>query len=140
MGLRELKIGVMLALIFAAGVFTGFHLQRPAQPISIPKESMRARNNAPPVIVGRDEPILAEMKTRFKLTPEQEKQISEILKNWSQQVRQSKQQVMTERYQLFEATMPLIRTNLTPEQLPIYDQMIERVRRRQRITRPPETR
>lgn len=134
MGLRELKIGVMLALIFGAGVFTGFHLQRPAT--FVPREPSRSRNSAPPVIAGRDEPILAEMKTRFKLTPEQEKQISEILKNWSQQVRQSKQQVMKDRFELFEATMPLIRTNLTADQLPIYDQMVERVRRRQRITRP----
>ena len=139
MGLRELKIGLMLALIFAAGVFTGFHLNRRTETVSVSTDPARNRNNAPPVVAGRYEPILAEMKIRFKLTPEQEQKIGGILKNWAQQVRQSKQQVFDERFELFEKTMPLVRTNLTPEQLPVYDHMIERVRRRQRVTRP-ETR
>ena len=136
MGLRELKIGLMLALIFAAGVFTGFHLNRRTETISVPTDSIRARNNTPPVVTGRYEPILAEMKIRFKLTPEQEQKIGGILKSWAQQVRQSKQQVFNERFELFENTMPLVRTNLTPEQLPVYDNLVERVRRRQRVTRP----
>ena len=136
MGLRELKIGLMLALIFTAGVFTGFHLNRRTETVSVPADPTRTRNNAPLVVVGRYEPILAEMKTRFKLTPEQEQKIGGILKNWAQQVRQSKQQVFNERFELFEKTMPLVRTNLTSEQLPIYDNLVERVHRRQRITRP----
>src|SRR5688572_22637675 len=139
MGLRELKIGLMLALIFAAGVFSGFHLNRRTEPVPTPPDPSRSRNNAPPVVAGRYEPILAEMKIRFKLTPDQEQKVGEILKSWAQQVRQSKQQVFNERFELFEKTMPFVRTNLTPEQLPVYDTLVERVRRRQRVTRP-ETR
>lgn len=137
MGPRELKIAMMLALIFAAGIFTGYHLNRPAAPAVSPQSSARNRN-VPAIVVGRGEPILAEMKSRFKLTPEQEKQVEAILRNWAQQVRESKQQVFKERFELFERTMPFIRTNLTAEQLPAYDQMVERVRRRQRISRPED--
>jgi hypothetical protein len=129
MGARELKVGLMLVLIFAAGVFCGVVLDRKF----LTRAPDPARGRAPhPLLAGRDAMVLAEMTEKMNLTPEQQKRVGEILGAWSARVKQSRQQALKERLELFDGTMPGIRTNLTPEQIPAYDEMVERARRRQR--------
>ena len=72
------------------------------------------------------------VKEKLKLTPPQEQRVHDILSEWSAKVKQSRQQALKERMELFERIMPMVRTNLTPEQIPACEEMVERVRRRQR--------
>ncbi len=129
MNMRELKIGLMLFLLFCTGVFSGVLLDRKFAPRA--PTASRSRNLGP-FMTGNDAPILAEMTKQMELTPDQQKQVGEILRSWSGQVKQSRVEAIKHRQELFEKAMPLIRTNLTAEQIRILDDMVERSRRRQR--------
>jgi hypothetical protein len=129
MGIRELKIGLMLLVIFASGVFCGVLLDRKFGP----REPGPARGRGgPPLLTGRDAAVLAEMTDQMKLTGQQQQRIGEILRDWSTKVKQNRQQTLKERFSFFESAMSSVRTNLTAEQLPVYQEMVERAHRRQR--------
>jgi len=130
MGIRELKIGLMLLVIFASGVFCGVLLDRKFG--AREPGSARGRGGGPPLLAGRDAAVLAEMTDQLKLTVQQQRQIGEILRDWSTRVKQNRQQTLKERFSLFESAMSSVRTNLTAEQLPVYQDMVERAHRRQR--------
>jgi hypothetical protein len=130
MGSREVKVGLMLALIFAAGVFSGVLLNRKLTASEAASATRGRLGNA--LLAGRDRLVLAEMTDKMKLTPEQQVRVGTILSVWSGKVRQNQQQSLKERLALFDQMMPSIRTNLTSEQVPVYEDMVDRARRRQR--------
>jgi hypothetical protein len=124
---RELKVGLMLLLIFAGGVVCGVLLDRKLAP---PEPTSPAQPRA--VFEGRDKQVLAEMTERMKLTPEQQKRVGEILGELQSGMKRNLQQSLKDRIALFDQSMRGIRTNLTPEQIPVLDKMIERAHRWQR--------
>ena len=89
----------------------------------------RPRGPGSKLAAGRDQ-VMAEMKQKLRFTPQQEQRVGEILDGWSRQLRQQRRDGIQERLDLFERMMPNVRTNLTPEQIPAYNEMAERVRRR----------
>lgn len=130
MSARELRVGFMLLMIFGAGAFTGVMLDRKFRS---PEPRTDAPRQRPPALkVARDQQVLAEMRTELKLTPEQEERVAATLEAWSGRFRQHRQKSLKERFELFEQMMPVVRTNLVAGQLPAFDEMIDRVRRRQR--------
>lgn len=127
MGLREAKVGFTLLLIFGAGVFSGVMLDRQFTPR--PEETARKRGVP---LSKRDDFVLSELRTKVGITPEQETKISAILTNWGEQLQQHHQTTLKERFELFEKTMPTVRSNLTAEQARKFDAIMERIRRQQR--------
>jgi hypothetical protein len=126
MAIRELKVGLMLALIFSAGLFTGVLLDRR---FASPELAGRPRNAGPR---EAREHVMAEMKEKLRFTPQQEQRVGEILDDWSRKLKEVRRDALKERLELFERTMPMVRTNLTPAQIPAYNDLTDRVRRRHR--------
>ena len=127
MGLREAKVGFTLLLIFGAGVLTGVMLDRQFAPRTA--ETVRKRGVP---LSKRDDFVLSELRTKVGITPEQEAKVSVILNTWAGQLQEHHQATLKERFELFERTMPMVRTNLTTEQFRAFDAMLDRVRRQQR--------
>jgi hypothetical protein len=128
MSTRELKICLMLALIFGAGLFTGVLLDRKfAAPEPMAGRPRNAGRNAPP----RDQ-VMAEMKATVGFTPQQEERVGKILDGWWDQQKEVRVDAMQKRMAIFEQMMPLVRTNLTSDQIPAFNKMEDRVRRRLR--------
>ncbi|HXG47504.1 MAG TPA: hypothetical protein VNO52_07765 [Methylomirabilota bacterium] len=132
MGTRELKVGLTLVLIFASGVLCGVLLNRQVTAPQTTQAPSAGRPRGGPLLVGRDAAVLAELTDKLKLTPAQQQSVGEILRPWSEQVKRSRQESLQQRLEMFEKTMLIIRTNLTAEQIPAYEEIVERARRRHR--------
>jgi hypothetical protein len=127
MSTRELKVGLMLALIFGAGIFTGVLLDRNfAARDPVAGRPRNAGRNVP----SRDH-VMAEMKATVGFTPQQEERVGKILDGWWDQQKEVRVDAMKKRLEIFEQMMPMVRTNLTPAQIPAFNKMEDRVRRRQ---------
>ena len=79
---------------------------------------------------------MKEMDSRLKLSSGQREKIQELVSRWSLEVRQMPRPLPRFRYEAMERWTTAIRTNLTPDQLPAFDEMVETSRARANATRP----
>ena len=68
----------------------------------------------------------------MKLTPEQQKPVGAMLREWGKVVATHPEWSRAQRVSLMESNSPLLRTNFTAEQAVLYDRLLEKLRRRPR--------
>jgi hypothetical protein len=123
---RILKIVGLLLFIFVGGAAAGILLDRHFAPRPLTPQQRMA--GLPPA--DRPEYLLKEFTTSMHLTPDQQKRVGALLKDWGKEIGAHPEWTRAQRASFIESNRFLITTNLTAEQSVIYDRVLERMRRR----------
>ncbi|MCI0536352.1 MAG: hypothetical protein L0Z50_14115 [Verrucomicrobiales bacterium] len=121
---REIRIALLLLLIFVAGGVAGFFLHAPVVP---EENAIRRGSRFSPA--EREERLLFELHERLQLSEDQRSRIRQQITNWGKERSQINRRRLEDRLQLFERISTQIRTNLTEQQQRTYDQRVRQVRR-----------
>lgn len=114
-----IRIGLALALIFAAGVFTGRYTA-PRSPLAVAAGGGRT--------VTTDE-VLVRLTAELGLDSEQQKKMRAIVEDTSEQVAMFPP-LSPQRREILRKSIPQIRAVLRPEQHPSLDRFVEMAERR----------
>ena len=135
---RTFRIALLLLAIYLAGLGTGWWLA-PRDALS-PQRRVVSNNQSgfsfKPGSAEMEAAVMKEMDLRLKLSSGQREKIQELVSRWSLEVRQMPRPLPRFRFESMERWTSAIRTNLTPEQLPAFDEMVETSRARANATRP----
>lgn len=123
--LRLLKIVALLLVIFVGGAVAGILLDRHYAP----------RPPTPPRMASllpseRPDYLLKEFTTAMNLTSDQQQRVGALLKDWGKEIAAHPEWTRAERVSFISGHRPQIQTNLTAEQLVIYDRLVDRTGRR----------
>ena len=121
---RELRIALLLLVIFLAGGGAGFFLRsRFAPEESVVRRGPRLSQ------AEREERLFSELNDSLKLTEEQRTRIRRQIGDGGKERTALNRRRLEDRLQLFERLAGNIRTNLTQPQQQIFDQRVRQVRR-----------
>ncbi len=116
---QAIRIAVLLALIFAAGVFTGrWTTPRPRQMVLSAGGRLTTSDEA-----------LARLTARLGLDPEQQRQFAPLLEEVAGELSRHPP-ATTERLQVFRNFFPRMVSLLRPEQKPAFDQYVRDTERK----------
>jgi hypothetical protein len=110
---QAIRIGILLAVIFAAGVFTG-RWTGPKPRTLVPQPGGR---------VGTSDEALARMAARLSLDPEQQGQFAPLLEELASELARHPPATQ-ERLEVFRRFFPRIAALLRPDQKPAYDRFV----------------
>ena len=122
---RSLRIGLLLLVIYLAGLATGRYL-------TPPKTEVTFSGGASPLAASdrfSSSRLIELLKIECHITPQQADKIRPIISRWREEALKlppnSRPQI-----ELWEVCAAKVGMELTPEQLPIYQKMVEDQRRR----------
>ena len=118
--LRVLKITALLLLIFVGGAVAGILLDRHYAPR--PLSEVR-----PP---DKPDVLLKEFTTAMNLTSNQQQRVGALLADWGKEISAHPKWTRAQRLSFIASNRPLMLTNLTAEQMGIYDRLVDRTGRR----------
>ena len=123
--LRLLKVAALLLVIFVGGAVAGILHDRHYAP----SRSASTRTPAAPP-VDHPDVLLKEFTTAMNLTSNQRQRISVLLKDWDREIVAHPEWTRAQRLSFIASNRPLMLTNLTAEQIVIYDGLVDRTGRR----------
>lgn len=116
---RLLRIVIMIAGIFIAGIATGRY-SRP--PVSVPSPAAQFSGGAGNMITPRV--VMQVINKRVKLTPQQQREVAGLARTMIGEIARTEPETK-ERFDVFHRYYPRVRTLLTPEQLAPFDAMVK---------------
>lgn len=129
---RTFRIAGLLLAIYLAGLATGWWLAPKGGDGPPMKRAWAVTKEGVPVKPGSVEmkaAVMKEFDEQLKLSAEQRSKIQDQVTNWALEVRQMPRPLPRLRLAAMEKWCAAIRTNLTPDQLPAFDEMVETARR-----------
>ena len=118
--LRVLKITALLLLIFVGGAVAGILLDRHYAP--------RPLSEVRPL--DKPDVLLKEFTTAMNLTSNQQQRVGALLADWGKEISAHPKWTRAQRLSFIASNRPLMLTNLTAEQIVIYDGLVDRTGRR----------
>ena len=118
--LRVLKITALLLLIFVGGAVAGILLDRHYAPR--PLSEVRSPD--------KPDVLLKEFTTAMNLTSNQQQRVGALLADWGKEISAHPKWTRAQRLSFIASNRPLMLTNLTAEQMVIYDRLVDRTGRR----------
>ena len=111
---QAIRIGILLAVIFAAGVFTG-RWTGPKPHTLVPQAGGR---------MGTSDEALARLTARLGLDPEQQRQFAPLLEQIAVEISRHPPATQ-ERLEVFRRFFPRMAVLLRPEQKPAFDRYVQ---------------
>jgi uncharacterized membrane protein len=125
---RTFTVALMLLGIFLAGGFCGWWIGRNTGDEERQESGpARAPGRRP---AAQKEFLLNEFTRELDLTPQQRTNVNNVLTSWAGDVKALDRDLLNGRLATMRKFMPLVRTNLTVEQQPKFDAMIQQTERR----------
>ena len=118
--LRVIKITALLLLIFVGGGVAGILLDRHYAP--------RPLSEVRPL--DKPDVLLKEFTTAMNLTSNQQQRVGALLADWGKEISAHPKWTRAQRLSFIASNRPLMLTNLTSEQIAIYDRLVDRTSRR----------
>lgn len=128
---RILRIALLLLAIYMAGLATGWWLAprggggQMKRAWAVTKEGVPVKPGSPEMEAA----VMKEFNEQLKLSDEQRAKVQGLVSQWASEVRQMPRPLPRLRMAALERWCAAIRTNLTPDQLPAFDEMVETARR-----------
>ena len=122
---RLFKITALLLVIFVGGAAAGILLDRHYAP----RRSASTRTPAAPP-VDHPDVLLKEFTAVMNLSPDQQQRVGVLLKDWGKEIGAHPEWTRAQRVSFIASNRPLMLTNLTAEQIVIYDGLVDRTGRR----------
>jgi hypothetical protein len=115
---QSIRVSLLILLIFVLGGVAGWF-------VANARNKANPANPAPRLAPGeRQEKLLRELTTDLKLTEEQQAQIKSVLTEFGRTRFRMEQSFDDKRFELFEEMASSVRTNLTPDQIPTFDEKV----------------
>ncbi len=126
---RTLRIALLLLTIYLAGLATGWWLAPREGNVLVRKAGQPGQTH--PFKPGSPEmeaAVMKEFDQQLNLTAEQRAKIQQLVASWAQEVRQMPRPLPRLRFAAMERWCTAIRTNLVPDQIPVFDEMVQTAR------------
>jgi Spy/CpxP family protein refolding chaperone len=129
----RLRVGLVLAVTFAAGMAGGVALDR--RVLGAPAHQVEGRRTARADSAERGErshtPVIEQFATELKLTDQQRSEIETILDHYTEQLRAMRREVRPRYSAIMDSTLTRIEGVLTPQQVEQYRALLrQRYQRR----------